>query len=78
MTVTVEDDGPELRAVVKLRACNAERALEAFTRPDLLARWWGNAELTADLAPGGRYEVWFAGIPPCLGCKPYWPTAPGD
>jgi uncharacterized protein YndB with AHSA1/START domain len=63
MTVTVEDDGPNVRAHVDLPGCSAERALEAFTRPDLLARWWGNAELTADLAPAGRYEVWFAGIP---------------
>jgi uncharacterized protein YndB with AHSA1/START domain len=63
MTVTVEDDGPNVRARVQLAACSAERALEAFTRPDLLAGWWGNAELTADLVKGGRYEVWFAGIP---------------
>jgi uncharacterized protein YndB with AHSA1/START domain len=63
MTVTVEDDGPVLRAQVTLQSCSPARALTAFTQPDVLARWWGNAELTADLVPDGRYEVWFAGIP---------------
>jgi uncharacterized protein YndB with AHSA1/START domain len=62
-TVSVQDDGPALRAEVRLPGCTPERALQAFTAPDVLARWWGNAELTADLRPGGRYDVWFAGIP---------------
>jgi uncharacterized protein YndB with AHSA1/START domain len=62
-SVTVQDDGPALRAVVRLPGCDPLRGLAAFTAPELLARWWGRAELTADLAPGGRYDVWFAGIP---------------
>jgi uncharacterized protein YndB with AHSA1/START domain len=62
-SVTVQDDGPALRAVLSLPGCSPERALDAFTAPDLLARWWGNAELTAELVPGGAYDVWFAGIP---------------
>jgi uncharacterized protein YndB with AHSA1/START domain len=61
--VTVRDDGPVLRAEVLLPGCSPGRALQAFTAPDLLARWWGNAELTAELTPGGRYDVWFAGVP---------------
>jgi uncharacterized protein YndB with AHSA1/START domain len=52
-----------LRAELLLPGCSPERALQAFTAPDLLARWWGNAELTAELTPGGLYDVWFAGIP---------------
>lgn len=63
MTVTVEDDGPVLRSVLRLPGCSPERALQAFTSPELLAQWWGNAELTAELVPGGTYAVWFAGIP---------------
>jgi uncharacterized protein YndB with AHSA1/START domain len=62
-SVTVRDDGPALRAELLLPGCSPERALQAFTVPDLLARWWGHAELTAELRPGGRYDVWFAGIP---------------
>jgi uncharacterized protein YndB with AHSA1/START domain len=62
-SVTVQDDGPAVLAEVRLPGCSQERALQAFTAPDLLSRWWGNAELTAELTPGGRYDVWFAGIP---------------
>lgn len=62
-SVTVRDDGPAVRAELLLAGCSPDRALRAFTAPDLLARWWGNAELTAELTPGGRYDVWFAGIP---------------
>lgn len=56
--VAVDDDGPVLRATVRLDGCTADRALAAFTDPDLLARWWGG-ELTAELWPGGNYSVWF-------------------
>jgi uncharacterized protein YndB with AHSA1/START domain len=62
-TVEVRDDGPALRAMLRLPGCSPDHALQAFTAPDLLARWWANAELTADLTPGGHYDVWFAGIP---------------
>lgn len=59
----VEDDGPQVRAVVALPGCSRAQALQAFTSPDLVRSWWGGGELTAELIPGGRYEVWFAGIP---------------
>jgi uncharacterized protein YndB with AHSA1/START domain len=62
-TVAVRDDGPALRAELRLPGCSPDQALRAFTAPDLVARWWGKGELTADLTPGGRYDVWFAGIP---------------
>jgi uncharacterized protein YndB with AHSA1/START domain len=61
-TVTVVDDGPAVRAVVRLPGCSPENALAAFTDPALLATWWGRAELTADLVPGGRYVVRFAAL----------------
>jgi uncharacterized protein YndB with AHSA1/START domain len=63
MTVTVEDDGQVLRAVLRLPGCSPERTLQAFTSPELLAQWWGNAALSTELAPGGAYDVFFAGIP---------------
>jgi uncharacterized protein YndB with AHSA1/START domain len=62
-SVTVRDDGPAVRAEVRLPGCSPDRALQAFTAADLLSRWWGHAELTAELTPGGRYDVWFASVP---------------
>ena len=62
-TVEVEDAGPTLRYTVQLPGCTPERALQAFTSPQMLAQWWGNAELTAVLEPDGTYAVWFPGIP---------------
>jgi uncharacterized protein YndB with AHSA1/START domain len=61
-TVTIVDDGPAVRAVVRLPGCSPETALAAFTDPAVLAQWWGKAELTADLVPGGRYTVRFAAL----------------
>lgn len=60
--VTLSDEGPMLRAVVRLDGCAPGQALAAFTDPALLARWWGG-ELTAELQPGGQYSVWFAKLP---------------
>lgn len=60
--VTVADDGPVVRAVVRGLSCLPETVLAAFTDPAVLARWWGSAELTADLVAGGRYTVRFAAI----------------
>ena len=57
-SVVVEDVGPALRCTVRLPGCTTERALEAFTSPEVLARWW-YGELTVDLVPGGAYIVWF-------------------
>lgn len=61
-TILVTDDGPVLRATVRLDGCAPARALAAFTDPEVLARWWGG-ELIAELWPGGRYSVWFPEIP---------------
>jgi uncharacterized protein YndB with AHSA1/START domain len=60
--VSVVDDGPLLRAVVRGLGCPPETALAAFTDADVAARWWGGGRLTADLVPGGRYTVWFEAI----------------
>jgi uncharacterized protein YndB with AHSA1/START domain len=60
--VTVVDDGPMLRAVVRGLDCSLDTALAAFTDADVLARWWGRAELSADLVAGGRYTVRFEAI----------------
>jgi uncharacterized protein YndB with AHSA1/START domain len=60
--VSVTDDGPMVRAVLAGLECSPDTALTAFTDAGLLARWWGRGELTADLAPGGRYIVRFAAI----------------
>lgn len=59
--VTVEDDGPLLRAVVRLPGCPAAQALSAFTDPALVATWW-RGELSTDLAVGGPYLVRFPAL----------------
>jgi uncharacterized protein YndB with AHSA1/START domain len=59
--VEIWDDGPAIRALVQLPGCPAARVLAAFTDPAVVAQWWGGGELTADLTPGGRYRVYFAG-----------------
>jgi uncharacterized protein YndB with AHSA1/START domain len=56
--VRLADDGPMIVATVTLPACLPQRAISAFTEPELVSRWW-NGELTAELAPGGRYVVSF-------------------
>jgi uncharacterized protein YndB with AHSA1/START domain len=60
--IELRDEGAMIVATVPLPGCTPERALSAFTDPALLARWW-RGELTAELAPGGEYSVWFAAIP---------------
>jgi uncharacterized protein YndB with AHSA1/START domain len=60
--VELRDEGSMIVATVRLPGCSPERALSAFTDPALLASWW-RGELTAELAPGGEYSVWFAAIP---------------
>jgi uncharacterized protein YndB with AHSA1/START domain len=57
-SVTVEDVGPALRAIVKLPGCTAEQWLSAFTDPARVARWW-DGELSTDLVVGGPYVVRF-------------------
>jgi uncharacterized protein YndB with AHSA1/START domain len=60
--IAVRDDGAFLRAELLLPGCSPERALAAFTSPEVLAAWW-HGELTTELVPGGHYEVWFAKVP---------------
>ncbi len=59
--VRIVDDGPMIVAKVTLPGCRPDRALSAFTEPELVSRWW-NGELTAVLSPGGEYVVAFPAI----------------
>jgi uncharacterized protein YndB with AHSA1/START domain len=59
--VTVTDDGPMVKATLRLPGCPPERVLNAFTDPATLARWWGG-ELITDLAPGTPYIVRFPSL----------------
>jgi uncharacterized protein YndB with AHSA1/START domain len=54
----VVDDGSFVRGKVDLPGVSPSLALKAFTDPVLVSRWWGG-ELTAELIPGGRYQVEF-------------------
>lgn len=52
-------DGVSVKRVLRARR---ERVFEAWTRPDLMARWFfpgdgWTATITSDLKVGGRYEV---------------------
>ena len=60
--VVLRDVGPMIVATVGIAGCDPGRALDAFTDPAVLARWW-RGELTAELVPGGRYNVNFPAIP---------------
>jgi uncharacterized protein YndB with AHSA1/START domain len=60
--LAVLDDGPLVRCELLLPGCSQDRALQAFTDPDLLRSWW-HGELTTDLVAGGPYTVWFAPVP---------------
>ena len=60
--VDLGDEGPIIVAIVPVPGCTPDRALSAFTDPELLASWWRGA-LTAELVPGGEYSVWFEAIP---------------
>ena len=53
--IDLRDEGPMIVATVPLPDCTPDRALSAFTDPDLLASWWRGA-LTAELVPGGEYS----------------------
>jgi uncharacterized protein YndB with AHSA1/START domain len=59
--VAIEDDGPWLRATVRLPGHTSEQLLSAFTDPAQLARWWGG-ELHTDLVIGGPYTVRFPAL----------------
>jgi uncharacterized protein YndB with AHSA1/START domain len=56
--VTLTDDGPLVKATLRLPGCPPERVLNAFTDPAVLAQWWGG-ELATDLTPGTPYIVRF-------------------
>lgn len=44
--------------VEKCMAARPEKVFQAWTRPDLLARWWGpGAEAQVDLRVGGRFRL---------------------
>jgi uncharacterized protein YndB with AHSA1/START domain len=60
-TVSLADTGPVITATVTLPHCSPQRALDAFTDPAVLARWW-QGELSARLVPGGEYTVAFPSI----------------
>jgi uncharacterized protein YndB with AHSA1/START domain len=60
--VAIVDAGPMIVATVRLSGCPPDRALAAFTEPNVLRRWW-SGELTANLVPGGQYSVWFPAVP---------------
>ena len=59
--VVIADDGPFLRATVRLPRCTADQAMEAFTVPERLRQWWGG-ELSTDLTAGGPYTIFFRGL----------------
>lgn len=59
--VTIADDGPVLRATVRLAGCPPGRAIAAFADPAVVRQWW-SGELDAELVPGGRYLVTFSGL----------------
>jgi uncharacterized protein YndB with AHSA1/START domain len=60
--VALADDGPLLRATVRLPGGRAGHALAAFTDPALVAQWWSGV-LDAELTAGGRYIVGFPQLP---------------
>jgi uncharacterized protein YndB with AHSA1/START domain len=48
------------RVILRMRrTIKAPRDLvfNAWTKPEMLARWWGNAAVAVDLRPGGGYRV---------------------
>jgi uncharacterized protein YndB with AHSA1/START domain len=59
--VDIRDDGPMIVATVSLPGCAPNRALAAFTDPELVANWW-RGTLTTNLQPGGPYTVDFPAI----------------
>lgn len=57
--LTIARHGAEVRAALVLPGRAPAAVLAAFTEPELLKRWWPG-ELTAELVPGGVYQVRFA------------------
>ncbi|HTJ72425.1 MAG TPA: SRPBCC family protein [Actinospica sp.] len=59
--LAVATDAAAVTAELLLPRVRPERALAAFTDPELVRRWW-TAELTAHLVPGGEYLARFAAL----------------
>ena len=51
----VDTDRDGVVVISGVLPCSAETAYEAFTRPEVLTRWWPT-EAAADPSPGGSYE----------------------
>jgi len=59
--LAVSADAACVSAELLLPGVRPERALAAFTEPDLVRDWWA-AELTAQLVPGGEYLARFPAL----------------
>ncbi|CAM3320431.1 SRPBCC family protein [Stackebrandtia soli] len=51
--------GDMVHALVTLDGVSATTAMNAWTDPELLKRWWAAGRLTIDPRPGGVYQVYF-------------------
>lgn len=59
--LAIAADAATVSAELLLPGVRPERALAAFTEPDLVRDWWA-AELTAQLVPGGEYLARFPAL----------------
>lgn len=59
--LAIAADAAAVGAELLLPGVPPERALAAFTEPDLVRLWW-TAELTAHLVPGGEYLARFPAL----------------
>ena len=59
--LAIATDAASVSAELLLPGVRPERALAAFTDPELVREWW-TAELTAQLVPGGEYLVRFPAL----------------
>ena len=59
--LAIAADAASVSAELLLPGVRPERALAAFTDPDLVRKWW-TAELTAQLVPGGEYLARFPAL----------------
>jgi uncharacterized protein YndB with AHSA1/START domain len=59
--LAVTADAATVNAELVLPGVTPDRALAAFTDPELVRRWW-TAELTTHLVPGGEYLARFPAL----------------
>ena len=59
--LAIAADAASVSAELLLPGVRPERALAAFTEPELVRDWWA-AELTAQLVPGGEYLARFPAL----------------